>query len=127
MTAHLYDGDRFLGWCPTHNGVRVLPEGADSCQHEYCAGLRELEFTTPVFGIVPGGHDETYGVKRARAQEKALREYKTARENGLQPRNTEPGAVAEMEQEMESQSRALKKLEAMGNDTSKLKTHTGVR
>ena len=127
MSDHLYDGEQYLGFCHTHNGVRVLVEGKDGCQHEYCVGLRKLEFLTPVFGIVPGGHDETYSVKRARAQEKALDEYRTARKNGLQPRSTEPGAVAEMHKEMESQARAIEKLEKMGSDTSELKTHAGVR
>lgn len=122
---HLYDGERFLGFCYTHNGVRVLPEGEDSCQHPTCLAYRKLEFTAPAVGTVPGGFNDTSAHRRK--QEKALHEYAAARKAGLQPRNTEPGAVAKMEQEMESQARALKKLEAMGNDTSDLKTHAGVR
>lgn len=126
MSAHLYDDDgRFLGWCYTHNGVRVLVEGEEGCQHEHCINLRKLTFSAPAVGIVPGGFNDT--LAKRRKQDKALEEYAQARKNGLQPRNTEPGAVAELEREMESQARALEKLEATGSDTSELKTHAGVR
>ncbi len=130
MSAHLYDDNgRFLGWCPTHNGVKVLswPEsGADEgCQHEYCVGLRKLEFRTPVFGIVPGGFADT--IDHHRKNEKALHEYAAARKAGLQPESTRPGSVQKLEREIESQKRAIKKLEAAGSDTSGLDVHKGVR
>lgn len=127
MSAHLYDDDgRYLGWCHTHNGLRYLPEFDDeACQHEYCVGLRKLEFNMPAFGVVPGGHDDQNAHRRK--QDKALEEYAAARKAGLQPGSTEPGSVAKLEREMESQKRALKKLEAVGSDTSDLKVHKGVR
>ncbi len=123
---HLYDDDgRFLGFCYTHGGVRVLPQGEESCQHEQCLKLRKLEFQTPVFASVPGG--ATANVDHHRANERGLEEYAAARKAGMQPRTTKPGAVREMEQEIASQQRALTKLEEMGNDTSELKVHKGVR
>jgi len=126
VSSHLYDADgRFVGTCYTHGGPRVLVDGADGCQHEVCVKLRGLEFSGPVFGVVPGGHNDANSYRRK--QEKGLQEYAAARKAGLQPRSTEPGSVAKLEQEMESQQRALKKLEAMGNDTSSLKVHKGVR
>lgn len=42
-----YDGTDFLGFCPTHNGIRPNKDWRDvGCQHDICVKLRELPANT---------------------------------------------------------------------------------
>jgi len=111
----------YVRQCYVHNG----PAEGTPCMAKYCVELREWEMPdTPLFGKVPGGANDTIAFERE--TEQGMKEYGRARANGLRPVSTKKGGVEKTERLMESQARALTKLDGE-TDISKIATHPGVK
>lgn len=83
------------------------------------------EPTTPLFGTVPGGFNDTQANRFHRDFDKGMYAYEKARKEGLQPKATTLDAVEEAQRSVKSSSRAVKKLSKIG-DVSGLKVPAGV-
>ncbi len=114
----------------------IYPEGHQTWEAgntcDECVRLRRVrqarvvspDYAGALFGVVPGGAGDTIAFERD--TERGLNEYGRARSAGLRPVSTKKGGVERTEKLMESQARALKKLDGT-TDISQLKTHPGVK
>ena len=116
-------------FCPTHQGLYVHSDSEEGCQSEACVQLRNADI--PPLGmipaIVPGGANDTAEYRFHKDFDIGLDEYRSAKQAGLQPKSTTKGAAEAAEREVYDQASALKTLDSMGADTSKLPTVKGVR
>lgn len=111
--------------CYVCNAAKVI--GDDGyCVGPGCEAMRALpDPTFPIVTAVPGGANNN--VDHQRDTEAGLKEYKAAKDAGVQPNSTHKGATAKAEAEIESQQRAIDKLKQDGGiDTSKVKVRPEV-
>jgi len=80
---------------------------------------------TPLFGTVPGGHNDDNANRFHRDFDKGMYAYEKARKEGLQPKATSVEAVEAEHNRVRSQQRAVEKLKNV-TDVSELSVTKGV-
>lgn len=118
-------------YCYIHNGLYISLPDTEGCQAATC--LEWADIVVPPLGVmvgtVPGGHNDTHGSAQYKFQsgfDSGLEAYKSARDEGLQPKKTTVEAVRASQEQVRSHTRGLKKAKKMGIDVTQLSVAKGV-
>lgn len=113
-----------MRFCHLSNHPRVQCDdcGGCVCVHQW----DDYEMPdTPLFGTVPGGHNDTEAHKFHRTFDKGMDAYQKARKEGLQPSAATLESVEKEHDRVRSHQRAVKKLRNV-TDVSELSVAKGV-